>query len=111
MIKNLLMLLSLILLPLNLALAKEIKVNPEAPSYHNARFGFSLSWPKGEYKIFEAENGDGITITDAQGLTFKAYGALDPRIEDNPLNAFFAKADKPAVYKKINRKQKWYVRS
>ena len=56
-------------------------------SYANQRYGFSLSWPAGHYSVREADNGDGITVTDGRGLELRAWGsnspgALDERLSD-----------------------------
>ena len=93
--------------------AGECTVNPDAPAYQNARFGFSLSWTPGHYTVFEADNGDGITVTDGKGLTMQAYAALDPRVDDISREQFFAKGTNHphAQYKRINRQQGWYVLS
>ena len=95
------------------ASAEEITVNAKAPSYRNARFGFSLAWTPGQYTVFEAENGDGITVTDGRGLTMLAYAALDPRAGDESRETFFARAEKQpnAVYRRVNRTQGWYALS
>ena len=95
------------------ATAKEIAINPKAPAYHNARFGFSLAWTPGEYTVFEAENGDGITVTDGKGLTMKAYADLAPRASTMSREAFFAQASNKqnAEYKRVNKKQGWYALS
>ena len=93
--------------------AEEIAVDPKAPAYHNARFGFSLSWTPGEYTVFEADNGDGITVTDGKGLTMQAYADLEPRASDVSRENFFAQANrKPkAEYKRVNKEQGWYALS
>ena len=96
----------------SLAQAEEISINPDAPAYHNSRFGFSLSWTPGQYTVFEADNGDGITVSDDKGLTMLAYAALDPRVGDVSREDFFAQADRPgAAYKRVNREQGWYALS
>lgn len=91
--------------------AEEISIDSKAPAYHNARFGFSLSWTPGNYTVFEADNGDGITVTDGKGLTMQAYAALDPRAGDMTREDFFARADsKPkTAYKRVNKQQGWYA--
>lgn len=98
-------------LAVSVACAEEIAVNPMAPAYHNARFGFSLSWTPGKYTVFEADNGDGITVTDGKGLTMQAYADLEPRAGDVTRKDFFAKADsKPkADYKRVDKQKGWYV--
>jgi len=94
------------------ASAEEISVNPDAPAYHNARFGFSLAWTPGQYHVFEAENGDGITVTDGKGLTMLAYAALDPRAGGVSREDFFARANsRQQAYSRVNRQQGWYVLS
>ena len=45
-------------------------------TYANARYGFTIQWPQGAYTVKEADNGDGITLTDGRGLTAKAYGTM-----------------------------------
>ena len=35
----------------SVASAGEIAIDPKAPAYHNARFGFSLSWTPGQYTV------------------------------------------------------------
>lgn len=92
--------------------AEEIAVDPAAPAYHNARFGFSLSWTPGNYTVSEAENGDGITVTDGKGLTMLAYAALDPRVGDVTREDFFTRANRTkAAYRRVNRQEGWYVLS
>ncbi|MBE6440813.1 MAG: hypothetical protein E7022_00555 [Desulfovibrio desulfuricans] len=100
-------------LAVSFARAEEVAVNPKAPAYHNARFGFSLSWTPGSYTVFEADNGDGITVTDGKGLTMQAYADLEPRVGDASREDFFARADrKPkAEYRRVNRQQGWYALS
>ena len=95
------------------AYAQKIAIDPHAPAYQNARFGFSLSWEPGNYTVIEADNGDGITVTDGKGLLMEAYGALDPRVSDVSREDFFAQATKrpKAAYTRINRQQGWYVLS
>lgn len=41
-----------------------IYLNPDAPHYKNARYGFSLTLPPGQWGVMEAANGDGITAKD-----------------------------------------------
>lgn len=98
-------------LAVSLVCAEEIVVDPKSPTYHNTRFGFSLSWTPGTYTVFEADNGDGITVTDGKGLTMQAYAALDPRIDGVTRKAFFSKAESipKAAYKRVNRQQGWYA--
>ncbi len=100
-------------LAISVARAEKITVNPEAPAYHNARFSFSLSWTPGNYTVSEAENGDGITVTDGKGLTMLAYAALDPRVGNVTREDFFAKANwnPKAAYKRVNRQEGWYALS
>ncbi|MCR4665753.1 MAG: hypothetical protein K5657_00465 [Desulfovibrio sp.] len=95
----------------SLVYAGEITVDPGSPAYHNARFGFSLSWTPGTYTVFEADNGDGITVTDGKGLTMQAYAALEPRVGDVSREDFFAKADSmpKAAYRRVNKEQGWYA--
>ena len=95
----------------SVASAGDIAIDPKAPAYHNARFGFSLSWTPGQYAVFEADNGDGITVTDGKGLTMRAYAELTPRAGDATRESFFAQANKKpaAVYKRVDRQQGWYA--
>ena len=44
--------------------------------YNNERYGFTVQWPQGAYTVTEAHNGDGVTLTDDQGLTAKVYGTM-----------------------------------
>lgn len=53
-----------------------ITLNPAAPRYSNARFGFSLAWTAGTYTATEADNGDGITVEDGRGLQMRAYATM-----------------------------------
>ncbi len=96
---------------LSFANAQELAVNPKAPAYHNARFGFSLSWMPGNYTVYEAANGDGITVTDGKGLTMLAYADLEPMAGDVSRKDFFARADKrpKAEYRRVNMEQGWWV--
>lgn len=98
---------------ISVARAEEIAVNPADPAYHNARFGFSFSWTPGNYTVSEAENGDGITVTDGKGLTMLAYAALEPRVGNVTREDFFAKANRnpKAAYKRVNRQEGWYALS
>ncbi len=100
-------------LAISIGRAEKITVNPDDPAYHNARFGFSLSWTPGNYTVSEAENGDGITVTDGKGLTMLAYAALDPRVGNVTREDFFAQANrKPrAAYRRVNRQEGWYALS
>ena len=95
----------------SVASAGEIAIDPKAPAYHNSRFGFSLSWTPGNYTVFEADNGDGITVTDGKGLPMQAYADLEPRAGGASREAFFARADrKPkAEFKRISKQQGWYA--
>ena len=107
--------LALLVLGLSVSFAhpEEIAVDPKAPTYHNARFGFSISWTPGKYTVFEADNGDGITVTDGKGLTMLVYADLEPRVSNASREDFFAQANKKpkAEYRRINTKQNWYVLS
>ena len=89
--------------------AENISIDPKAPAYHNARFGFSLSWLPGNYTVFEADNGDGITVTDGKGFTMLAYADLEPRIGDISREDFFNRVNgkAQAAYKRINQQQGW----
>ena len=95
----------------SVANAGEIMVNPKNPTYHNARFSFSLAWTPGNYTVFEADNGDGITVTDGKGLTMQAYAALDPRVGNVRREDFFAQVNKKpnVVFKRVNKVQGWYA--
>ena len=111
MVRNLMFVFFLLCLTLTDASAENIAINPKAPAYHNARFGFSLAWTPGKYTVFEADNGDGITVTDGKGFTMQAYADLEPRTGDVTRKDFFARADRTpkAGYKRINQQQGWYA--
>ena len=79
-----------------LALSPRLALAAGDASYANLRYGFSLSWPAGDYAVREADNGDGITVTDGQGLELRAWGSNSPGV----LNESFSdvlKAQKQAV--------------
>ena len=41
-----------------------IYLNPNKPHYTNARYGFSLTLPGGQWEVQESANGDGFTAKD-----------------------------------------------
>ncbi len=49
---------------------------PQPLTYVNARYGFSLNLPPWFYAAQEADNGDGVTITDPTVLEIRAYGTM-----------------------------------
>ncbi|MDO5674405.1 MAG: hypothetical protein Q4G66_05750 [bacterium] len=51
-----------------------------APHYANARYGFSLSLPPGEYQAKISDNGDGLSVEDGRGLLLRAYGTKCPGV-------------------------------
>ncbi len=65
----------------SLALSASVEYDPENPVYSNSRYGFSLRLPPGKYDIFEADNGDGITVTGPKDFMLKAYGEM---VMDDP---------------------------
>ncbi|MGN0838744.1 MAG: hypothetical protein ACI4NN_06645 [Pyramidobacter sp.] len=45
--------------------------------YLNARYGFLLAWPTGDYSISESDNGDGVTVMPLDSsLELRAYGSM-----------------------------------
>ena len=44
-------------------------------TYTNARYGFTVTWPRGDMAVAESDNGDGIVVTDSRrGLELRAWG-------------------------------------
>ncbi len=56
------------------AFSASVNFSGENPSYTNARYGFSVSLPAGNYKAEENDDGEGIAIKDGKGFTLLAYG-------------------------------------
>ena len=97
-----------------LALSPRLALAAGDASYANQRYGFSLSWPAGDYAVREADNGDGITVTDGQGLELRAWGSNSPGVLNESFNDVF-KAQKQAfskvTYKAVKAGEGWFVLS
>ncbi len=92
------------------AFAGEVAVDPANPSYHNARYGFSVEWTAGQYSVAESDNGDGITVRDGKGMEMLVWGSLEQDVFGLTREQFFSRVSKSgASYKKVNEKQGWYV--
>ena len=104
---------SFVILLASFANCAEIVIDQNNPSYHNQRFGFAVAWSPGKYQVYEAENGDGITVTDDQGLKMQVYADLSPRVEEQSLDDFLkkAKAHPQAPYLKVDRANSYYALS
>ena len=90
------------------ASAGPIALDPAAPSYHNERFGFDIAWEPGRYEAFEADNGDGITVTDGSGLEMRVYATLAPSVFGLSFEDFLSQHDNPdAAYRRVNREEQW----
>ncbi len=95
-----------------LAGAEEVRIDPSSPKYHNARYGFSIKWTPGTYSVFEADNGDGITVKDGHGLTMRVWGELEQDVFGLTKEEFFRRAHAEGVqYSKVNREKGWYIAS
>ena len=97
-----------------LALSPRLALAAGDASYVNQRYGFSLSWPAGDYAVREADNGDGITVTDGQGLELRAWGSNSPGVLNESFNEVL-KAQKQAfskvTYKAVKAGEGWFVLS
>ena len=97
-----------------LALSPRLALAAGDASYVNQRYGFSLSWPAGDYAVREADNGDGITVTDGQGLELRAWGSNSPGVLNESFNDVL-KAQKQAfskvTYKAVKAGEGWFVLS
>jgi len=92
------------------ACAAELDIDPAKPSYQNARYGFAVEWPAGEYSVNESDNGDGITVRDGKGLEMLVWGGMDQDVLGLTEEQFYRRAQKKgASYKKTDKKQRWYV--
>jgi hypothetical protein len=83
-------------------------------SYVNQRYGFSLSWPAGDYAVSEAANGDGITVTDGRGLELRAWGSHSPGVLNETLKDILkkqAQAFSKVTYKTVKASEGWFVLS
>ena len=83
-------------------------------SYANQRYGFSLSWPAGQYSVREADNGDGITVTDGRGLELRAWGSNSPGALDERLSDVLktqAQTFSKVTYKAAKAGEGWFVLS
>ena len=60
-----------------------IYLNPNTPHYKNARYGFSLTLPGGQWEVKEAANGDGFTAkddeSDPKSREVRAWGTNSPQ--------------------------------
>ncbi len=74
-----------------------IHLNPDAPSYTNARFGFAVVLPPGQWEVREAEGGDGITArddeSDANSREIRVYGTNSPGVLGQDFAAMLAEAE------------------
>ena len=90
-----------------LALSPRLALAAGDASYANQRYGFSLSWPAGDYAVR-------ITVTDGQGLELRAWGSNSPGVLNESFNDVF-KAQKQAfskvTYKAVKAGEGWFVLS
>ncbi len=94
------------------SIAAQIKLDPELPVYLNARYKFSITLPPGEYDVFEADNGDGITVRDGKELDLRAYGAMDINIPPLDFDATIEKALEnfdSVSHKELHREENTFV--
>ena len=108
--KKMLIAVAAVLLLLSSAVASEIQTDPADPSYHNERYGFTVKWAPGAYRVYEADNGDGITVSDGHGLEMRVWGSLDQDVFGLTEKDFYQRArDSRAEYSVVNTSQRWYV--
>lgn len=97
-----------------LALSPRLALAAGDASYANQRYGFSLSWPAGHYSVREADNGDGITVTDGRGLELRAWGSNSPGALDERLSDVLktqAQTFSKVTYKAVKAGEGWFVLS
>ena len=95
-----------------MASAAEVHIDSSSPMYHNSRYGFIIKWTPGTYSVFEADNGDGITVKDGHGLTMRVWGELAQDVFGLTKEEFFRRAHAEGVqYSKVNREKGWYIAS
>ena len=79
------------------AWAERIYLNPNAPHYKNARYGFSVALPPGQWDVMEADNGDGITAkgdeSDPNSREIRAYGTMGYSVLGQDFAAALAEAE------------------
>ena len=97
-----------------LALSPRLALAAGNASYANQRYGFSLSWPAGDYAVREADNGDGITVTDGRGLELRAWGSNAPGVLNQSFNDVLKEqrqAFSKVSYKAVKAGEGWFVLS
>ena len=74
-----------------------IYLNPNTPHYTNARYGFSLTLPGGQWEVKEAANGDGFTAkddeSDPKSREVRAWGTNSPGVLGQSLKDVLADAE------------------
>ena len=74
-----------------------IYLNPNKPHYTNARYGFSLTLPGGQWEVKEAANGDGFTAkddeSDPKSREVRAWGTNSPGVLGQSLKDVLADAE------------------
>ena len=94
--------------------AESVMLDAQSPQYANARYGFSLSLAPGSYEAEEAQNGDGITVRDGQGLTLLAYGTRGPGVLGQSFSQVLAEQEKSfgsVTYRRVAPRESWFVLS
>lgn len=90
----------------------QIVLDPAAPRYSNARYGFSLSLPPGEYQARSSDNGDGLRVQDGRGLVLLAYGTMAPGALGQGFAAMLAELAQgfdTVTYRKTDAQAGWFV--
>ena len=79
------------------AALQRIYLNPNTPHYENARYGFSLTLPGGQWEVQEAANGDGFTAkddeSDPKSREVRAWGTNGPGVLGQSLKDVLADAE------------------
>ncbi|MBQ9578274.1 MAG: DUF1311 domain-containing protein [Ottowia sp.] len=74
-----------------------IYLNPNTPHYKNARYGFSLTLPGGQWEVKEATNGYGFTAkddeSDPKSREVRAWGTNSPGVLGQSLKDVLADAE------------------
>ena len=73
-------------------------LNPDKPHYTNARYGFALTLPPGQWEVRESDNGDGITAKDGESdpksREIRAWGTNSPGVLGQSLKDVLADAER-----------------
>ncbi len=84
---------------------------PQAFDYSNTRYGFSLHLPPWFYVAQEADNGDGILITDPTTLEIRAYGSMVINPEESLEDLATQWGDRMGLIHKriVNKEEQYFI--